>query len=122
MQVLDRVAAERGFPRSIACDHGAEFAGKALDLWAHQRGVALQFIRPGKPVDNAFVESFNGKLRDECLSIHWFHSVRDAQYIVDAWRRDFNTFRPHRSLAQLTPQNLVRRPRSMPYSPQRLTA
>ena len=122
MQVLDRLAATRGLPRSIVCDNGPEFAGKALDLWAHQRGVALQFIRPGKPVENAFIESFNGKLRDECLSIHWFTSLRDAQQIIEQWRRDYNTVRPHRSLAQHSPQDRIPLHRPIPISPHELTA
>jgi putative transposase len=122
MQVLDRPAAERGLPRSIVCDNGPEFAGKALDLWAHQRGVALQFIRPGKPIENAFVESFNGKLRDEYLSTNWFTSLRDAQYIIEAWRRDYNTVRPHLSLGQHTPFELHRLRSHQPHSPQKLTA
>lgn len=70
IHVLDRIATERGLPRSIVCDNGPEFAGKVMDQWAHEHGVALQFIRPGKPIENAFCESFNGKLRDECLNVH----------------------------------------------------
>jgi putative transposase len=101
--------------------YGPEFAGKALDLWAHQRGVALQFIRPGKPIENAFCESFNGKLRDECLSTHWFTSLRDAQQIIEAWRRDYNTVRPHLSLGQQSPLALHQRS-PQGHSPQNLTA
>lgn len=103
IQILEQLAVARGLPRSIGCDNGPEFAGKALDLWAHQRGVALQFIRPGKPIENAFIESFNGKFRDECLSLHWVHSLTDAQHVIDAWRADYNTIRPHRSLQQHAP-------------------
>ncbi|MBW7934121.1 MAG: IS3 family transposase, partial [Gemmatimonadaceae bacterium] len=82
IQVLERLAAQRGLPRSIVCDNGPEFAGQALDRWAYARGVALQFIRPGKPIENAFIESFNGKFRDECLSVNWFTTLRDAQQTV----------------------------------------
>lgn len=103
IHTLDRLAAERGLPRSIVCDNGPEFAGKALDLWAHQHGVALQFIRPGKPVENAFVESFNGKFRDECLSVSWFTSLSDAQVAIEAWRHDYNECRPHSALGRRTP-------------------
>lgn len=124
IDILNRVGAERGLPRSIVCDNGPEFAGKALDLWAHQRGVALQFIRPGKPIENAFVESFNGKFRDECLSVHWFSNLADAQYHIERWRQDFNQLRPHRGLSSRTPAEFIKQlqdetPRS---SPHRLTA
>jgi putative transposase len=108
IQVLERVAAQDGLPRSIVCDNGPEFAGRALDVWAHERGVALQFIRPGKPIENAFVESFNGKFRDECLSVHWFQDLRDAQRLIDAWREDFNTVRPHQALGRLTPAEYLK--------------
>ena len=102
-QVLDRVAAERGLPRSIVCDNGPEFAGKVMDQWAHARGVALQFIRPGKPIENAFCESFNGKLRDECLNTAWFTSLRDAQQAIEQWRCEYNDVRPHKNLGRRTP-------------------
>jgi putative transposase len=123
IHVLDRLALERGLPRSIVCDNGPEFAGKALDLWAHQRGVALQFIRPGKPMENAFIESFNGKFRDECLSVNWFTSLADAQLAIEAWRLDYNECRPHTALARRTPAEFTKTidPKT-PKSPQRLTA
>src|SRR5207302_1025131 len=108
IQVLERLAAHGGLPRSIVCDNGPEFAGRALDVWAHQRGVALQFIRPGKPIENAFVESFNGKFRDECLSVHWFPDLREAQRLIEAWRQDFNTLRPHRGLHLRTPDEFTK--------------
>lgn len=72
------------------CDNGPEFAGSALDRWAHERGVKIIFIRPGKPVENAFIESFNGKLRDECLNENWFVSLQDAKEKIETWRRDYN--------------------------------
>ena len=77
-------------------DNGPEFAGKALDGWAYDRGVGLHFIEPGKPVQNAYIESFNGKFRDECLNEHWFSSIPEAQAIIEAWRVDYNTVRPRR--------------------------
>ncbi len=122
IQVLDRVGALHGLPRSIVCDNGPEFAGRALDVWAHDRGVALQFIRPGKPIENAFVESFNGKFRDECLSVHWFRDLRDAQRIIDDWRTDFNTVRPHQTLGRLTPAEYSRTLLHHPQPRRKLTA
>ena len=103
VRVLDWLAATVGLPRMIVCDNGPEFAGRTLDAWAYQRGVELRFIRPGKPIENAYVESFNGKFRDECLNEHWFLSVAEARQIIEAWRIDYNTVRPHRSLGQQTP-------------------
>ena len=88
--------------------YGPEFAGHTLDAWAYGRGIALRFIDPGKPVQNCMIESFNGKLRDECLSAHWFISLADARQIIEAWRRDYNEARPHTSLGGLTPLEFVR--------------
>jgi putative transposase len=102
-QVLDRVGAAGGPPAGIVCDHGPEFRGRALDVWATARGVALEFIRPGRPVDNAFVESFNGRLRDECLNTHWFRSLGDARRTIEARRVAYNTARPHRALGRRPP-------------------
>lgn len=104
VQVLEQVSSMRRVPENIVVDNGPEFAGKALDAWAYARGVGLHFIEPGKPVQNAYIESFNGKFRDECLNEHWFGSIPEAQAIVEAWRQDYNTFRPHSSLANRTPQ------------------
>jgi putative transposase len=101
--VLDRVGDARGFPAGIVMDNGPEFQSRALHAWAYRRGVTLHFIRPGKPVDNAFVESFNGRLRDECLNQHWFLSLTDARRIIEAWRLTYNTARPHRGLDGRTP-------------------
>lgn len=104
VRVLEKVAAERGgLPEAIVLDNGPEFAGRTLDAWAYSKGVTLAFIRPGKPVENAFVESFNGRFRDECLNEHWFTSLVDARQIIEAWRRDYNQTRPHSSLGGLTP-------------------
>lgn len=123
VHTLDRLAAERGLPRSIVCDNGPEFASKALDRWAHEHGVALQFIRPGKPIANAFVESFNGKRRDECLSVNWFTSLGDAQAAIEAWRQDYNECRPHTALGRRTPAEFTERIiAKKAHSPHRLTA
>ena len=103
VEVLDRVTAERGLPAVIVMDNGPEFTGKALDEWAHRHGVKLDFITPGRPVENAFRESFNGRFRDECLNQNLFHDVRDAKEKVEIWRRDYNTIRPHSSLNYATP-------------------
>lgn len=106
IHVLERVAAERGSPASIVCDNGPEFASKALDLWAHDHGVALQFIRPGKPVENAYVESFNGKFRNECLNSHWFRTLTEAQHEIACWHVAYNEVRPHKNLGRRTPRSL----------------
>ena len=123
IHVLERVAAERGLPKSIVCDNGPEFAGKAMDRWAYEHGVALQFIRPGKPVENAFCESFNGKLRDECLNANWFASLTDAQRAIETWRREYNEERPHKNLGRRTPAEFTRSLQShIPSTTQKLTA
>jgi putative transposase len=104
-RVLDRVITERGAqPEEIVMDNGPELTSRALDQWAYERGVRLRFIAPGKPVQNAFIESFNGRLRDECLNLNWFWSLADARQIVEAWRLDYNQARPHGSLGGLTPE------------------
>lgn len=108
VRVLDRVAAARGYPLVIVCDNGPEFRGEALDQWAHQHGVHLAFIEPGKPVQNAYIESFNGRFRDECLNEHWFVSLADAQQTIEAWRIDYETARPHSGLADRTPAEFAR--------------
>ncbi len=101
--VLERLAEMRGLPRSITVDNGPEFAGRALDVWAYRTGVTLSFIRPGKPVENAYIESFNGKFRDECLNEHWFLLLRKAKTLIENWRVEYNTDRPHSALGYLTP-------------------
>ena len=100
---MSRITAERGAPKTIRVDNGPEFISKALDLWAYANGVTLDFSRPGKPTDNAFIESFNGRLRDECLNANWFLSLDDARSKIEAWRRDYNEVRPHTSLGWMTP-------------------
>lgn len=103
-RVLDRVIAERGVPEAIVLDNGPELTSRALDQWAYERGVKLRFIDPGKPSQNGFIESFNGKLRDECLNAHWFTSLTDARRIVETWRLDYNRARPHSALGYRTPE------------------
>ena len=107
-RVLDRLHATIGLPQAIVVDNGPEFAGRTLDAWAYARGVTLRFIRPGKPIENAYIESFNGKFRDECLNEHWFVSVADAQTTIETWRVDYNTVRPHSSLDGATPHQFAR--------------
>ena len=96
-------------PAVIRVDQGSEFVSRDLDLWAYQRGVTLDFSRPGKPTDNAFIESFNGKFRAECLNAHWFMSLDDAQRKCETWRRDYNEERPHSAINNKTPIELVNR-------------
>jgi len=106
--VMERLRPVTGLPASITVDHGTEFMSKALEAWAYYRGVQLDFTRPGKPTDNSHIESFNGRLRDECLNVHQFLSIEHAQATIDAWRRDYNERRPHSSLGHLTPAEFVR--------------
>jgi putative transposase len=107
VSVLDRLGEFRGLPEVITVDNGPEFAGKALDEWAYRKGVKLSFIRPGKPIENAFAESFNGRLRDECLNTNWFLSLRHARDVIEDWRMDYNTVRPHSALGGLTPEEFM---------------
>jgi putative transposase len=107
-EALDRVLDDASAPRSITVDHGTEFMSRALEDWAYRRGVQLDFIRPGKPVENAFIEAFNGRLRDECLNVHQFASIEDARAKIEAWRIDYNQHRPHSSLGHLTPDEFLR--------------
>jgi putative transposase len=102
-RVLDRLGRFRGLPRSIRTDQGPEFTGNALDQWAYERGIELRLIEAGKPTQNAYVESFNGKFRDECLNEHWFRSLAEARAIVSTWRQDYNQARPHSALGYQTP-------------------
>ena len=103
VRVLEQLRLTRGLPQRITVDNGPEFQSKALDAWAHQTGVALQFSRPGKPVDNTFIEAFNGRMRDECLNQSWFLSLSDARRTIATWRESYNTARPHRALSGCTP-------------------
>jgi putative transposase len=106
---LEALATRRPLPKAITVDHGTEFTSNALDEWAYRRGVALTFIRPGKPVENALIESFNGRLRDECLNVYSFVSIAHAQELIEAWRHDYNHQRPHGALGQLTPSEYAER-------------
>jgi len=93
-RVLDQVKAERGLPKVIRTDNGPEFAGRTMQTWAARNGVELRFIQPGKPVQNAYIESFNSRFRDECLSQHWFASLSHMRSVIDSWREDYNHHRP----------------------------
>ena len=107
-RILDRVAGERGLPQAIRTDNGKEFCGKAMLTWAHARGVRLFLIEPGKPNQNAYIESFNGRLRDECLNEHWFVSLVHAKAVIESWQREYNEERPKKSLGGLTPSAYAR--------------
>jgi putative transposase len=110
--VMERLKAEQqSVPQRIQLDNGREFISKALDKWAYENKVTLDFSRPGKPTDNAYIESFNASFRDECLSIHWLLSLEDAQEKIERWRQEYNTFRPHSSLHDLTPEEVFNKGR-----------
>jgi putative transposase len=102
--VLERLAETRGLPEVITIDNGPEFAGHSLDEWAYRKGIKLNFIRPGKPIENAYAESFNGRLRDECLNTNWFLNLSHARNVIEEWRKDYNEVRPHSSLQGATPR------------------
>ncbi len=104
VEVLDQLAKERGRPKSLRVDNGPEFAGRMLDQWAYLHGVELDFSRPGKPTDNAYIEAFNSRLRAECLNASWFLSMTDARDRIERWRIDYNEDRPHSALGNLTPR------------------
>ncbi|GAC1417940.1 MAG: hypothetical protein NVSMB64_27690 [Candidatus Velthaea sp.] len=105
--VLDRVADERGYPKTIVMDNGTEMTSLAMLAWAASHEVRLHYIAPGKPTQNAFIESFNGRFRDECLNEHVFLTLTEARRTIEAWREDYNTCRPHKSLGHLTPNEFV---------------
>jgi len=107
VQVLERLAELRGLPEVITLDNGPEFTGKVLDEWAYHKGVKLNYIRLGKPIENAYIESFNGRFRDECLNENWFLSLKHARELIEGWRKDYNEARPHGSLNGLTPQEYL---------------
>lgn len=102
-RLLERIKVERGLPKVIRSDNGREFCGRAMAIWAHENSVALRFIEPGKPNQNAYVESFNGRLRDECLNEHWFTSLAHARTVIEEWRRDYNEQRPKKDLGGVPP-------------------
>jgi len=107
VESLERAIQVYGKPKAIRLDNGPEFVAKALDLWAYSRGVILDFSRPGKPTDNAYIESFNSRFRQECLNQHWFLSLEDAKVKIETWRREYNSQRPHSSLGNLTPEEFA---------------
>ena len=102
-RALDTLALTRGLPQVLRTDNGLEFCGRAMLTWAHARGVTLRLIEPGKPTQNAYIESFNGRFRDECLNEHWFTSLAHAQVVIETWRREYNEERPKKGLRGLTP-------------------
>jgi putative transposase len=107
-RVLDAIGTVRGYPQTIVMDNGTELTGIAMACWARDRRVRLHFIDPGKPTQNAYIESFNGRFRDECLNENEFRSLAHARMIIEDWRRDYNEFRPHKSLGNRTPEEFVR--------------
>jgi len=106
-EALDWALARHGQPEVITLDHGTEFTSRHFDGWAYQRGIKLDFITPGCPVENGMIESFNGKLRDECLNMHWFKSLWEAQLLLENWRQQYNEMRPHSSLGNLAPRAYI---------------
>ena len=107
-RVLTRVGTKGGLPKAIRVDNGPEFISKAMDQWAYWNGVELNFSRPGKPTDNALIESFNGRLRAECLNQNWYLSLKDAREKIETWRQYYNAERPHSSLGNLAPHEFIR--------------
>jgi putative transposase len=109
VRVLEELRMAGKVPSVLVCDNGSEFTSRVMLMWAQANGIRLHFITPGKPTQNAFIESFNGKLRDECLRQHWFQDLNEARELVESWRQDFNHVRPHRSLRQRTPAEVLER-------------
>ena len=109
VQTLERVCRKIGYPKSIRVDNGSEFISRDLDLWAYQKGVILDFSRPGKPTDNAFIESFYGMFRQECLNAHWFMSLDDARMKMEEWREDYNSVRRQSAMGNKPPISLINR-------------
>jgi putative transposase len=107
VRTLNRLKHEGKTPKLLFCDNGSEFSGQAMDLWAYQNGAKIDFSRPGKPTGNAFVESFNGTLRDECLIVHWFETLAEAKQLIESWRQEYNESRPHRALDDRTPSEFT---------------
>jgi putative transposase len=120
VRTLNRLKQEGRAPKLLFCDNGSEFTGQAMDLWAYQNNAKIDFSRPGKPTNNAFVESFNGTFRDECLNVHWFETMTEAKQLIETWRREYNEAttttwvdnyswesRPHRALEDLTPSEFA---------------
>lgn len=116
-RVLEQMSANRGRPEWIVVDNGPEFSGQVLDQWAFENGVRLHFITPGKPSENGYVESFNGKLRDECLNENWFGSLNEARGVIETWRVDYNRARPHSALGYQTPEEFAAEQAALPSLP-----
>lgn len=106
--VLNRIRQSGRLPETLFCDNGSEFTSQILDLWAYHNKVKIEFSRPGKPTDNAFIESFNGTFRDECLNVHWFESLKEAKMQITTWRQEYNESRPHRALGEIAPVEFAR--------------
>ena len=117
VRVLDEIGHVEGLPEVITIDNGPEFIGKALNAWAYARGIKLAFITPGKPVENAYIESFNSKFRVECLNEHWFITPDNARKLIEEWRVDYNTERPYSLLDYMTPEEFIRQEMSRFFSP-----
>lgn len=107
VRTMNQLKSKRGVPKLLFRDNGSEFTSQAMDLWAYQNGVKIDFSRPGKPTDNVFVESINGTFRAECLDAHWFTDLNEAKRLIDAWRNEYNESRPHRSLGETTPSEFA---------------
>jgi len=108
VRMLEDICSRRGYPKIVRTDNGKEFCGRAILTWAHEKHVLLRLIEPGKLNQNAYIESFNGRLRDECLNEHWFTSLAHARAVIEAWRREYNEERPKRSLGGRTPSQYAR--------------
>ena len=121
-RILDRIFANRPLPEAIVVDNGPEFSGSALDAWAFKNKVQLHFIQPGKPVQNAYCESFNGKFRDECLNKNWFLTLQEARAIIEAWRKEYNEDRTHSSIGDLTPAEFIKTKQQMALASNGLTS
>lgn len=118
---LEEIAVDRGYPARITCDNGPEFRSMALDAWAYEHRVSLDFIAPGKPIQNSVCESFNGRMRDECLNSHWWRSIQEARQGIEEYRRDYNETRPHSALDNRTPAEFAAE-RGGAVNPQRLVS
>ena len=115
VDIVSRIREQSGvIPERIQVDNGSEFISKALDLWAYENNVTLDFSRPGKPTDNPYIESFNGSFRDECLNTNWFMSMEDAEEKIRNWQEEYNSFRPHSSLGDLTPDEFIEKEKMKP--------
>ena len=111
--VLNKIVVRQGAPKYLSADNGTEFTGRIIDLWAYHHKVRIDFSRPGTPTDNAFIETFNGSMRDECLNLHWFATLEEAKAIIEAWRQDYNESRPHSSLGNLPPAEYTRQQKAL---------